>query len=359
MREGKHLLSPREATNFSLDTPVEDHCRLKEYVGAEARAGLIETFDIEKHASFVSPFDVRRNQISAGRFYSKLSYVKMRGMVVYEDRWLRRAESFGASPEGYIVILMNVAWQRSRIDWCGRKIDHRQFAYSAPGSEINYRAQDNSHYAILLVEPEILAGILGAETVDLISHRKHLECSVVGGKQLIVTLTWIIQHYMMHPELLEDACEIDLIQSWLSDSLRNCFIRGESNERHEPGSFRGQAMSRAIEHLACQSGPVTAQELAVASGASQRTLEYGFRKKFGMTPGVYLRIHRLNRAHHDLSLADPHLMTITKIAQNWGFFHPGRFSVEYRQLFGTMPSKTLARPQSSTQLCPLKPLSLY
>ncbi|WP_018333374.1 helix-turn-helix domain-containing protein [Actinomycetospora chiangmaiensis] len=31
------------------------------------------------------------------------------------------------------------------------------------------------------------------------------------------------------------------------------------------------------------------------------------------------------------------------IASRWGFTHPGRFSIEYRQVFGRPPGETLRR----------------
>jgi transcriptional regulator GlxA family with amidase domain len=50
---------------------------------------------------------------------------------------------------------------------------------------------------------------------------------------------------------------------------------------------------------------------------------------------------RLSRARGALLSADASLTTVTAIATGFGFLELGRFSVEYRQIFGESPSRTL------------------
>ena len=37
----------------------------------------------------------------------------------------------------------------------------------------------------------------------------------------------------------------------------------------------------------------------------------------------------------------PSAITVTEIAQRWGFLHTGRFAVLYRQIYGRSPHTTL------------------
>jgi len=82
-------------------------------------------------------------------------------------------------------------------------------------------------------------------------------------------------------------------------------------------------------------------DIAAAIGVTPRTVQYTFRRHLGTTPLEYLRRVRLYRAHHDLQAADPSVDTVMEIAGRWRFGHPGRFSMAYKEAFGTPPSRTL------------------
>ena len=82
-------------------------------------------------------------------------------------------------------------------------------------------------------------------------------------------------------------------------------------------------------------------DIAAAIGVTPRTVQYTFRRHLGTTPLEYLRRVRLHRAHHDLQAADPTVDTVMAIAGRWRFGHPGRFSMAYKEAFGTPPSRTL------------------
>ncbi len=82
-------------------------------------------------------------------------------------------------------------------------------------------------------------------------------------------------------------------------------------------------------------------EISAAANLTPRAVQYMFRRHLGVTPLEYLRRVRLDRAHRDLQAADPTVDTVNSIAGRWGFSHAGRFSIAYRQMFGTPPSATL------------------
>ena len=101
-------------------------------------------------------------------------------------------------------------------------------------------------------------------------------------------------------------------------------------------------MRRALEfiheHADCGIG-VT--DIAAALNVSPRTVQLLFRRHLGVTPVEYLRRVRLDRVHHALKAADPAVDTVTAIAGHWGFTYAGRFSMAYKEAFGTAPSSTL------------------
>jgi AraC family transcriptional regulator, ethanolamine operon transcriptional activator len=77
------------------------------------------------------------------------------------------------------------------------------------------------------------------------------------------------------------------------------------------------------------------------TGLSPRTLQRTFQVEFGLCPQEWLRLERLNRVRDELSRSNSET-SVTQVATRWGFFHLGRFSQYYRELFGEKPSETLA-----------------
>jgi AraC family ethanolamine operon transcriptional activator len=84
------------------------------------------------------------------------------------------------------------------------------------------------------------------------------------------------------------------------------------------------------------------RSMSKATGLSPRTLQRTFQAEYGLCPQEWLRVERLNRVRRDLLNASAHT-SVTQTATRWGFFHFGRFSQYYRELFGERPSETLAR----------------
>lgn len=99
---------------------------------------------------------------------------------------------------------------------------------------------------------------------------------------------------------------------------------------------RADAFIREHLHL-----PIGIAEIANAAGVPGRTLFKHFHDFQGVTPMRHLRDLRLARARQALSL--PREETdVTRTAQACGFSHMGRFSADYRRVYGESPSQTLA-----------------
>ncbi|GAB6984931.1 helix-turn-helix transcriptional regulator [Nocardioides pyridinolyticus] len=85
-------------------------------------------------------------------------------------------------------------------------------------------------------------------------------------------------------------------------------------------------------------------EVAAACHVSVRALQLAFRRHLDTTPMAYLRRVRLDRVHSELVAADPAgTVTVTEVAARWGVLGTGRFSAQYREEYGELPSETLRR----------------
>ncbi len=102
-------------------------------------------------------------------------------------------------------------------------------------------------------------------------------------------------------------------------------------------------MARAFVEASLEADIVpTIVDICRTLGISERTLQYAFRAYVDMSPLAYLRLRRLNRVRATLRASDPQTSTVTVIAMHFGFLHLGRFALDYKQLFGELPSATLA-----------------
>jgi AraC-like DNA-binding protein len=89
---------------------------------------------------------------------------------------------------------------------------------------------------------------------------------------------------------------------------------------------------------------LTLAELALECGVTSRTLQYAFRQHLGCTPSDYLRRVRLDLVRQ--VLRDGSTLSVGDAAARFGFFNPGRFASEYRQVFDENPRQTLHRSVS-------------
>jgi transcriptional regulator GlxA family with amidase domain len=78
---------------------------------------------------------------------------------------------------------------------------------------------------------------------------------------------------------------------------------------------------------------------------SLRTLNRGFRERFGIGPKAYLLRQRLAAVRRDLIRATSD-QRVADAANRRGFWHMGQFARDYRSVFGELPSATLEASQT-------------
>lgn len=102
-----------------------------------------------------------------------------------------------------------------------------------------------------------------------------------------------------------------------------------------------EALAFIDDHLAER---ITMADIAKAVHMSVRAVQQGFHDELGTTPMLHLRNRRLERAHEALTDVLPSDgVTVTDIAERWGFTHLSSFATLYRKRWGESPSETLRR----------------
>jgi transcriptional regulator GlxA family with amidase domain len=151
----------------------------------------------------------------------------------------------------------------------------------------------------------------------------------------------LIEQDLAQPGRLSDheyanAWELQVLDTWLDQVIAP-----------DPGAslpMRCRAARQAESFLQeNRDRPVSVCELCLVTSVPKRTLMLGFRDLYSLSPAAYHRRMRLNAARRDLVRTRPGESTVTTTALRWGFGHFGRFSVDYRRMFGESPITTLRR----------------
>jgi AraC-like DNA-binding protein len=141
--------------------------------------------------------------------------------------------------------------------------------------------------------------------------------------------------------LLRDSISQELVAS----------LQNASDVRRVLPRHRYRSLVAAIEYIKQNpSAKLSIRTLCQQSNCSVRTLEYAFRQAYSMTPKRYLLTHQLNRVCRALRASDYADNSITEIAADWGFTHPGQFAKDYYSLYGELPRQPFRRDYGDSLL---------
>jgi AraC-like DNA-binding protein len=144
------------------------------------------------------------------------------------------------------------------------------------------------------------------------------------------------------PEILANPDAARGLEQVLIEAMVDCLGRGQEREHTVA---QGQHMivmgrfRRVLEENPEQ--PLYIPDICNAIRVADRTLRLCCQEHLGMSPKRYLLLRRMAFVRRALRTAVPEAATVTDVATRYGFWQLGRFAVEYRRLFGELPSTTL------------------
>jgi AraC-like DNA-binding protein len=175
---------------------------------------------------------------------------------------------------------------------------------------------------------------LPTEAGPLLAHR--IRSTLAVASQTPAGLSSSVAR-VLHEQLL--GAFIDVLAAGFGLSARG--------EQHK-SLPRRVLMQRARDYLSANlDQPFILRALSEAACCSERVLQYAFREVYGVGPQGWFQAMKLNEANRELRAYGPGEVRVTDVALRWGFTHFGRFSVEYRRMFGERPSDTLKRVSRS------------
>jgi AraC-like DNA-binding protein len=147
------------------------------------------------------------------------------------------------------------------------------------------------------------------------------------------------------PDTLAISAIAEALEQDLVHAMVTCLTGHPQIETRYCSGQRSRIIARFENFLAArQYEPVYLPEMCNAISVAERTLRTCCHEYLGMGPARYLWLRRMHMARRTLLRADPQAATVTEVATKYGFWELGRFSVQYRALFGELPSVSLHRP---------------
>ncbi|WP_160012146.1 helix-turn-helix domain-containing protein [Rhizobium sp. 18055] len=137
-----------------------------------------------------------------------------------------------------------------------------------------------------------------------------------------------------------------LLRAFISHLGRLPYDHGRRLNTNLHAKIAAKARAYILEHLA---DPIALDDIAAAACSSRRTLYRAFADIFDDTPQTYVRRLRLHRIRQGLAGEREKICTIAVVANQWGISELGRLAGWYRQMFGELPSETLASAKDNAE----------
>lgn len=303
--------------------------------------------DFDEFCSNARHWDMEYRQLEAGQFSSELLMFGGDSVLFSRAQLHRGMIQRGSSPQGLLTfgLLTN---PKINMQWRNIDISGDMLFIFPPGGELQGITQSNFDvFAISLSEKKLNQWCAAFELPDfhvLVKKNEVFRCHSVKLAALRKYLFSIDNALINGTEAVRSFLFLEQIEQEIATRIISLIAESSEPVNRKPVRKRDNALKSAESYIFESGGAdVTIPELCSAANASQRTLEYAFRERYGCTPKAYTLIYRLNDVHKQLRHAEPGTILVSDIAQQHGFWHMGQFCADYKKLFAMLPSETLKR----------------
>lgn len=292
--------------------------------------------------------DMECYQLDHGRTVAQMDTLNLGGQQIVRERQAVPVHKLGHAPVDFCTVSICTPDPHFRFsEHCGEQADMVFFMSGNVEFDIHVPAGGETAY-VGFSQEEFLRGARALNPI-LWEHQPQgvvpLACGKSGEFKEIVDL-WFVT--AQEANLRGEALDLTVLRGQMLQAVLQISAGTEDGEmpsfNEKMRALRiGRAARAFVDDRRDADVLPTVVDICVALGVSERTLRYAFQEYVGLSPLVYLRACRLNRVRAALTASEPQEVTVTQIAMRHGFVHLGRFSGDYRRMFGVTPSETLNR----------------
>lgn len=211
-----------------------------------------------------------------------------------------------------------------------------------PGEQIDLTYSADCEKVIIKVPEELVRDAC-------LEQRDHVPSSGIRFERRVIELEQSLGLMRLLDALLLEASETEVDLSHLQLPYRDILI-GKLLQQFannaavaEEHAVHDRSFAQLLSHIEANiRQDISVEELAQAGNVSVRTVYNLFAKYLHVTPKLFIKQSKLKSLRREL-VNSRTVRNVTEVALDYGFTHLGRFSSDYRKMFGELPSETLRR----------------
>jgi AraC-like DNA-binding protein len=335
--------------------PVRRRVRSRGIPPALAGHEIFYTENVREAADLLgralSPGTLTLGDVDAQRFAASLHGVRLRNVsMLYFDLGISATLDIPAMGPYFAVHMPTNG--RVVCTHHGREFEANPInaVVTSPGMELSMRFSFDSPQLVIRIEQEPLnrhlTRLLGGSLSRPIVFDPEMDLTTESA------MRWNGAIQLLHTEVFYPGSLVQRGQGIgaMEELLMSTLLLLQPSNHHAqlvlPTEQVGRRVVReSMDYMEAHlSERVTMPDIARSVHMSVRAIQQGFHEELGTTPMLYLRDRRLERAREDLTDVIPSDgVTVTAVAERWGFTHLGSFAVLYKKRWGESPSETLRR----------------
>ena len=295
-----------------------------------------EFADLDELQEQLLGWDLDFLPLERGRFETRIIQRLSSDLLLSSGAFRMKVEQRGSTPKGYRTFVVPQNDDLS-YNWRGKKIEGHILSLFPEDGELYSISDQRFRVHTLSFSNHLIDEVLTELRDDFICRKIRDELVWDPGSDRIERIRTLIAKIIVGPEAA--IYEENLERKLLIELLDSISIL--DNNSRTPTTVDNSALDAVIEYIrkGDTSRSISVSDLCQIANISERTLQYRFLDRFGMTPNQYVKNYRLRQVYMNLK-RNLTQQPIFKVAADHGFWHMGQFAADYRRFIGELPSET-------------------